>query len=379
MRAILPTLSSLVAFVLPATAGAPDQIIVDGSRTCRDCRILATKLAVIGRPDDTVVLDPRLGSPAVDSRGRFYFPSVKPPGVLIFDSAGKYLRTLGRKGKGPGELESAEAVQVGTNDSVYVVHAGGIEVYTSDLKTARRIESKGSWAFFVPIRLSDGRFVRPRMEDDKNGAWVEILTPQGLPAGRLSSGSDAASSFRKSPQMATFSIVREGIDGSLWRGRNWAYVVERWTPDNRLATVIVRRNEKMGEWGTTPLDANTPPPPRIIDLQQDSAGLLWVVGGVPGPKWREAYAEYPRSSMPPYPPGIHGKDEGRTTFSNRRLNTRVEVIDPRSGELVATLIIPALVRGFIGKGTIYSFDEDTEGNLSAVAWKVTLERPGARK
>jgi len=43
--------------------------------------------------------------------------------LALFDSTGKYIRTLGRKGLGPGEYKIAERAQIGKADSIVVLDA----------------------------------------------------------------------------------------------------------------------------------------------------------------------------------------------------------------------------------------------------------------
>ncbi|HRP07322.1 MAG TPA: 6-bladed beta-propeller, partial [Gemmatimonadales bacterium] len=51
-----------------------------------------------------------LGQPsdvALGDDGRLYVVESSPIGIMVFDSDGKYLRTIGRSGGGPGEFNSA--------------------------------------------------------------------------------------------------------------------------------------------------------------------------------------------------------------------------------------------------------------------------------
>jgi hypothetical protein len=56
------------------------------------------------------------------------------PRLLIFDATGRYIRTLGRKGGGPGEFSSISGIQLLANDTVLVVDNSNrrISYFTAD-------------------------------------------------------------------------------------------------------------------------------------------------------------------------------------------------------------------------------------------------------
>jgi hypothetical protein len=60
----------------------------------------------------------------VDSRGRIYLADRLKGGVIVTSPDGRYLRTIGRRGRGPGEFEYLRNVQVLAQDSILVYDAG---------------------------------------------------------------------------------------------------------------------------------------------------------------------------------------------------------------------------------------------------------------
>ncbi len=58
----------------------------------------------IGSASDPSIGFTRVGSPAVDRDGNLYVPELQEAHVRVYSPAGKFLRTIGRKGAGPGEL-----------------------------------------------------------------------------------------------------------------------------------------------------------------------------------------------------------------------------------------------------------------------------------
>jgi hypothetical protein len=47
---------------------------------------------------------------AVDAQGNIFVLDYKESHVKVFDKTGKYLRTIGRKGQGPGELDTPQDI-----------------------------------------------------------------------------------------------------------------------------------------------------------------------------------------------------------------------------------------------------------------------------
>jgi hypothetical protein len=66
--------------------------------------------------------------------GRIYVFDRQVPALREFDAAGKYVRTLGRKGGGPGEYEAANGVGVHRDGRVVLWNPGNasINVYAPD-------------------------------------------------------------------------------------------------------------------------------------------------------------------------------------------------------------------------------------------------------
>src|SRR5688500_7607390 len=57
----------------------------------------------------------------VDRRGNFFVHDGNDNQIRRYDPNGKFLRAIGRKGKGPGEYTAVSAMAI-TDDSVLVVH-----------------------------------------------------------------------------------------------------------------------------------------------------------------------------------------------------------------------------------------------------------------
>ena len=66
----------------------------------------------------------RVADLALDQRGRVYVLDLTPPEIRVFASDGSYIRTIGRKGHGPGEFELATGMRFDPRDRLWVLNQG---------------------------------------------------------------------------------------------------------------------------------------------------------------------------------------------------------------------------------------------------------------
>jgi hypothetical protein len=108
----------------------------------------------------------------VDDAGNIYVLDQMAQEVRVYDASGKYVRSLGRPGNGPGELSrNASAVLIGRGDTVYV----------ADLMLQRmsRYAPDGSDAGTFPIPLDQG--VSARWEMTENNTFLQQVQTIPLP------------------------------------------------------------------------------------------------------------------------------------------------------------------------------------------------------
>jgi hypothetical protein len=75
----------------------------------------------------------------------------------------------------------------------------------------------------------------------------------------------------------------------------------------------------------------TPPPPLVSAVHQDREGLIWVFVKTASPDWREAWAAVPSGAR---------EIPVRAVRHEKLHKTTVEVLDPRSGRVVARSELP---------------------------------------
>jgi hypothetical protein len=180
-----------------------------------------------------------------DDEGRIYVIEGSDANVRVFDRNGVFLRTIGRKGQGPGEMEKP----------VYIQVAAGREIFVLDYMASRGLDFSLDGTF-----LRQQRMLRPTLpiRRDSRGRLVgmEILAPP--PAGGKvikAYGSDLRPLFEiaKEEQGARgiFDIGRPGCycavtpnDSIVW-GDSKEYVLHVLDPEGRLVRRITKQHRSV--------------------------------------------------------------------------------------------------------------------------------------
>ena len=289
-----------------------------------------------------------------DSDGRFI--SANAPGwtsvISIWDSRGRHLSSFGREGEGPGELSARGALSLfidGRNNLHVRDGAQGWSVFSSEHEFLRRVPANQMGGLpRTTIILDDGSAVASdgvlgggrgnyfRMADS-TGALIRAfgpVNPGSTGTGRRPITHAGGESFWAGP-------AEEGAD---------AYVLEEWGVDGELRRTL-RRNVPY-RW-----NGNRETSPVVRQLHISQGGLLYVMVVRPTEDYARALSRGERVSR-----------EQRDSLTEVVL----EVIDTRSGELLASEAYPAsrarevLPRGlFRGSLVGYRYVDD-EGPLPFV-------------
>lgn len=128
---------------------------------------------------------------AFDASGRLYVADFQDPRVVVFDSTGRHLATIGRKGEGPGEFTAPTGPVIGADGALYLRNMSRIQRFVKDPKTGlptrfdRHFDGPlyAPWRSKLPSQIdAQGRFHFP-LEATTGGA--EFLTRYGYRRYRL--------------------------------------------------------------------------------------------------------------------------------------------------------------------------------------------------
>ncbi len=124
-------------------------------------RLVLTEVRRIGSEAGEHDAFGRIRSVALDSRGRILVADDQNHRIAVFGADGRFVGYAGRKGQGPGEMESPLRVVVDARDSIFVWDDsnGRVSVFTPDLRFRRTFTLPPQWLVTSIDVLPDGRLL----------------------------------------------------------------------------------------------------------------------------------------------------------------------------------------------------------------------------
>ena len=320
-------LAGVIAVSQPRPAHAPQHW-----RLVEDLRI--------GGADSGAMSFNDIRSLAVDAKGRILVLDYQTQEIRMFDASGRFVRLVGRIGRGPGEYTQPNGLRIAPDGAVWVndYANGRFVIFNGDGTFARQILAPGwgygySWdgEFDLRGRLMEGipvesrrggpRISAIRRFDPTSARWDTIPEPQcSLPDG----GSERWSwSWRTATgggvigvPFAPWPVSRMDPSGAWWCGSADDYHLQLLDLDGRRVLVDVRRSDSRVPIPRTVRDSivaeyqawsrKVPPGtidvsmiprsyPRFQSLEVDDLGRLWAwrhtAGGVTIDVWSRAGAQ----------------------------------------------------------------------------------------
>jgi hypothetical protein len=341
--------------------GLPGQVVLDIPRdlACESCRIELRHVANIVDPADANT-PPEVFSIARDSRGRmFVAPMLGNATVGVYSRSGRLLRELGRAGGGPGEFRMAETVKVLPGDTVVVIDpaARRVTVYSPELELLRTYPVD-----FMPrgvVMRNSGSFIG--FSPAQQGPIVHFVSADGA-----SRRSVIDAEIPPGEPVAFFRIFSAGRNGTIWLGRTNRYLVQQYDSTGSLLRTIRSAPDWHEPWTEVPSQGPDVlrPVPFLRAIREDADGLLWLVFHVPQTDWsprRAPSRAEPRHGMP-------------MTEWNQYVDTLIEVIDPRSGRLLATRRFDPIINSYLTTGdNLYEARHETPSlHVRVSVWEMSL-------
>ena len=302
---------------------------ISPSSNCDGCSIELFRVATISDSIERGALPDQMIHTMGDPSRGIFVTSRERTKVFAFRSAGQSVSVIGRAGDGPGEFRSARRLFVGPGDSLFVSDWGNgrISVFSPDDKFVRtqRLPNFPSFAlddgrFVVTDQLESGRGERPLLLMGKDGALVGSFGPE-IPSGR--------------PPQRLFErrLGAPARDGGVWAVAPGRYTLERWdAATGALRASIPIHTAWFAETAAWPADERVRPPAVIESLWEDRDGLVWFLIRVADSHWK------PRA-QPNVERAVDAVEYDQT------YDWMVEVVDPRSGAVLASRRYPAALWG----------------------------------
>ena len=354
----------LVAVAATADTQPVARIEEVGERAaCGDCRIELVPSARIVDAADALIG----GDPIVVRWGRDTYAVAGPgvSGVLLFRANGRFLRRLGRDGAGPGEYRRVSGLHVDAGDTLWIFDPTNKRV-TKVAPGGRVLAHHSIQGRAHPAgiaRLQDGSFLLA----------MDLRTPDafGMPIHHVTDDFSITRSFgapivtvRRADAVHTTRLLSRATPSAAWAAWMTRYRLELWNADGKAQRTLGRGRSWLTEWQDA-RPSDQPPNPFIVAVQAWADSLLWVIGTVPSKKWK-----------PPKRTPIDDMVRLDDTASlDENFDSIVDLIDLRSGRLLASRRFDESLRGFAGHGEVVQHAVDSDGVLSIKTWRVTLRTP----
>lgn len=278
--------------------------------------------------------------------------------IALFDMRGRYLRSVGRKGRGPGEFDSiSDLLPLDKNRFVVfesdppratVLRLDGTVEKTFPLplylRTSPITSHSGSFLLMGEM-LDRDHFSKPIVELSSNGGLLRYFGDFELEQGGALAG-------RMMPRWLAI-----GPDGQVVSVKKFAYVIEQWDSTGRVHT----DHAEAAEWLRWP----PPRPPGgphkvgapenlVLGAQIDGNANLWILAQVTPNDW------------------MQGVENGRLIDQEKWTDTRLHVVDLETKNAICSIIFKPFVMGFAGPRIITAYKEDDVGEPTITLWRVLL-------
>lgn len=336
-------------------------VLEDSPSLCSDC-IRLERLVTLGDTAGPGYVEVTKAA-TMDSLGRLWIGQEEF--IKVFSPDGRYLRQVGRKGKGPTEFQLAWPVYTDGAGRVHIIDPGNSteSVFDSDFVLLRE-QRLQPFDFRNPVSLGDDSTLAV-------SGWLTSVDGLGQPVHVLRGGGVVHSFGNVDSLKATNPFMMERLlaaddEGHVFTATRFEYNIVAWTESGRRVVGYSgpKLNEGPVRWA--PYDAEDNPIPNELVSLRVKGGRLWVVSWRVQKDWRDKVEERV------YPNGLVGLRNKPGITYDSLLSTRIEVIDLKKRRIVARIDRPELFTGFIGDGVLFQSLESDDGTPFVAVWSVVL-------
>ena len=314
---------------------------VSGEVTCAECAITLDTVLTIGGLDgpglDVVSM---FSSVAVDRRGRVLVWEGGEAEISVFGSTGRYLRTVGRRGEGPGEYGSISHIGVGPRYIHVFEYHKGRTMLDHDFQVVRTDRFPGQILSVAVVSDDVVVFVADVPTPASVGHQLHLLRPSGEMA---SHGYDGGVYSSELTPWATTRTAVAGEGSTVWAVPLEVNRLVRWdlAPEPMVGRVFDRRVAEFDEGG----DAFAPA--RLGSAMLDDRGL-WLSWHTADPDWTGP------------PPSL---DSRVSTPIDQLRNGWLDLVDPATGQTLARYRQDGVFGHFAGGSSYVAGYEETDAGV----------------
>ncbi len=314
-------------------------------------------LAILGDPegDGALASMPHV-SPEINDHYLVTTPDGPPEELVrLYNSAGHFIRLIGRHGEGPNEYRRPEHIHR-INDSAWIYDATLRRVTT--IRPPDTLGLSRPWQFRPAslLPLPDGTFV---ISSGNRGSGPPMSQVTAAGERLLAFGDTLPKGFEN----WRWVHLAAAPDSGFWSApRFWHLQFQYWSAPAHLVRTLSIKRDYFADY--TKYAAPTPssaPSPTLIGVWVDTTDALWIAVLVPDPQWPSGLG-----------PAVQA--EGSTYYpvedADRVFDTIIERVDSENGATLASWRIdPAVVR-VVEPWILQSIRTDEEGWYQALLWQV---------
>ena len=304
----------------------------------------------------------------MDGKGRYLVTSPQSRGIIkVFDHDGRYLRTFGVNGSGPGEYAgpvgfTQDAPGLFTVFDAFQMRATQLTDNFEVVNTTLTQTPPQGGAY---VRLGDGKLFAAFVSRDMRlfGYPLHLLSPDGTKIIR-SFGEEPDEEIRYGNTLSLARVISQvAPDGTVWSAPVNRYLLQQWNQGGELVSTIERSVDWFPPWESQGIAREVRPKPVVVAVDQDVEGRLWIYLQVADLNWQP---------MPPARTTPGGHTYTSDAQRNALFDTMVEVIDPASQEVLASARLEESPIGLAAPGILYSYTEDEFGHPRYILRRVRL-------
>lgn len=309
--------------------------------------------------------------------------------LALYSPAGRFVRTIGRAGRGPGEFHSIVKVWRGAGDSVLVHDAGNqrLSILSPSLLFVR------SMPFRDHRQLAQGNGFFIGVDPSRMTGGAPGLHVYESSRGLLRRHIPLASSTLRGDTAQRGTVIAVASGDAVWAYRlRDSLLVQVDTVGNRRRQMRmapswhrypieqVPRTPGTPQRGELPATSGMPTRPSsgVGAMDVDSAGLVWLIGAGPRTGWERRPSPYrlqqpeTRRTRPPEP--LHAELISRL---NGWFETRVEVFNVSGTETrsLGVAVLPTGLAYVLGKGYVAGIGAHDDGSVYVDVWRIATFAP----
>lgn len=342
--------------LLPAQA---EGLSARTQEVCPDC-IRLTQTVVLGDVEGPGYVN-HAGSAVRDSLGRYWLGQYHDM-IKVFDAKGKFVRTVGRRGAGPGEFDNPHPVFTDASGRVHVIDVGVRRetIFRPDfaLDTIRRFPVGAE--NLAPLADGQGFVANSAVQSIQAlGHPLHVVRNSQVLRSFGGTNSGVTDPLRMPPHVVT---VDRG--GRIYSAAQNQFMVDVWTEDGRKVTTFRGPPLRDDDPDALPADrARGVPRSAIAALSVDRQQRLWILVVRPRADWRDHMnSQVLASGITAFSP-IDGDISGIYW-------TEVIVVDLSRGAIVGRVRRDELFMSFVGPESALEVRQLPNGIPQLAVWKV---------